>query len=117
PGTVFWRKRQTWRVRASPSIGSMPRGATAAAAVLVCLSGCGASQSKEDAETARCIQQYARTRTEPSHFAASWEGSIPHATTVSWEGPVWPPLPKTQLEGNGSGVASYRYRYRLSLRQ
>ena len=69
----------------------------------------GASQSIK-----KCIQHYARTRKEPNSFEATYEGIAPDATAVSWQGPVWPPLPRSELTSTGSGVASYRYRYHVS---
>ena len=79
-------------------------------ACLISLGGCG--RSATSASITRCITHYARTRTEPSHFSATYEAST-DATTVSWNGPVYPPLPKTELNLLGSGVASYAYRYRV----
>jgi hypothetical protein len=74
--------------------------------------GCGGSLSAKNAGAiAKCISGYAKTRTEPSHFEATYEASS-DATRVTWEGPVYPPLPKTELNIDGSGVASYVYRYR-----
>lgn len=82
-------------------------------ACLVSVCGCGRSQSAANARAiTRCIGAYAKTRTEPSHFEATYEASS-NATRVSWEGPVYPPLPKTQLNFDGSGVASYLYRYHV----
>jgi len=81
-----------------------------AVACLISLSGCGRSAASAAIEN--CIRHYAKTRTEPNHFDAVYERST-HVTTVGWEGPVYPPLPTTELNYLGSGVASYDYRYRL----
>jgi hypothetical protein len=91
----------------------MRRGAIAAIASVIALGGCGQSQSAASARAvANCIRAFARTRTEPNHFEATYEASA-NATTVSWEGPVYPPLPKTELNFEGSGVAGYVYRYHV----
>lgn len=91
----------------------MRRGAIAAIACVISLSGCGQSQSAASSRSvANCIRGFARTRTEPNHFEATYEASA-KATTVSWEGPVYSPLPKTELNFEGSGVARYVYRYRV----
>jgi hypothetical protein len=79
-------------------------------ACLLILSGCGGSSTSASIE--RCIKDYAKTRTKPNHFAAAFEASS-KTTAVSWEGPVYPALPKNELNYVGSGVASYSYRYRL----
>lgn len=75
------------------------------------LSGCSESRSTS-ASVERCIKGYAKTRRQPNHFAAEY-GASSKTTEVRWEGPVYPPLPKTELNYTGSGVASYSYRYRL----
>ena len=94
-------------------IAAVRRGAIAAVACLVSVSGCGRSQSATNVRAiTRCISLYAKTRTEPNHFEATYEASS-DATRVNWEGPVYPPLPKTELNFDGSGVASYVYRYRV----
>jgi hypothetical protein len=87
------------------------RGAIAIFACLLILSGCGGNRST-NASVERCINGFAKTRTQPNHFAAAYEASS-KTTEVRWEGPVYPPLPKTELNYTGSGVASYSYRYRL----
>lgn len=74
------------------------------------LSGCGGSSTSASSE--RCIRHYAETRTAPNHFGAEYEPST-NTTVVGWEGPVYRPLPKKELNYLGSGVASYSYRYRL----
>jgi len=89
------------------------RGAITAIACVITLSGCGQGQGAASARAvANCIRGFARTRTEPNHIEATYEAPV-EATTVSWEGPVYPPLPKTELNFEGSGVARYAYRYRV----
>jgi hypothetical protein len=89
------------------------RAAIAAVVCLVSVSGCGNGQSTASARAiANCIRGFARTRTEPNHFEATYEAPA-KATRVSWEGPVYPPLPKIELNFEGSGVARYVYRYRV----
>jgi hypothetical protein len=77
--------------------------------VAACLIGlCGCGQSAVEA----CIERYAPKRKVPGKFFADYDPSI-HMTSVTWDGPAWPPLPTSRLSYEGSGVAGYAYAYRV----
>jgi hypothetical protein len=94
------------------------RGASlAAAALLLGLAGCGGSphaaaeEAAEEAAEARERRHAVAVRTKPLWLDAVYEGK--GRTSVSWIGPIYPPAPRRDPGPQGSGVAAYRYRYRL----
>jgi hypothetical protein len=92
-------------VRAAPLV--------AAVLLLTVLAGCGGSPhaGAEAAAEARERRRAVAVRNRPLQLDATFEGH--GQTSVSWVGPIYPPAPKEYPGPQGSGVAAYRYRYRL----
>lgn len=70
----------------------------------------------EEALEARQRQHAVAVRTKPLQLDALYEGDGGR-TSVSWVGPIYAPAPKSYPGPRGSGVAVYRYRYRLGDRR
>jgi hypothetical protein len=82
--------------------------------VATALAGCGGATSGDREGTGEAAQRRhaVAVRTKPLWLDAFFE-SEGGRTSVSWIGPIYPPAPLSYPGSEGSGVASYRYRYRL----
>jgi hypothetical protein len=90
------------------------RPAGALALVAVAVAGCGtpAHGGTEDKAEAALRRHAVAVRTKPLWLDAMFEGEGGRST-VSWIGPIYPPAPLEYPGTDGSGVAGYRYRYRI----
>jgi hypothetical protein len=82
--------------------------------VATALAGCGTatSPSREGRGEAAQRRHAVAVRTKPLWLDAFFEGEGGR-TSMSWIGPIYPPAPLSYPGSEGSGVADYRYRYRL----
>jgi hypothetical protein len=90
------------------------RPAGALALVAVVFAGCGtvARGGGEGSSEAALRRHAVAVRTKPLWLDAMFEGEGGRST-VSWVGPIYPPAPREYPGTDGSGVAGYRYRYRI----
>jgi hypothetical protein len=90
------------------------RLAGALALVAVVIAGCGtAARGGTEGSSEAALRRHAvAVRTKPLWLDAMFEGEGGR-TTVSWIGPIYPPAPREYPGTDGSGVAGYRYRYRI----
>lgn len=84
------------------------------ALVAVVIAGCGTVRhgGAEDRAEAALRRNAVAVRTKPLELDAVFEGEGGR-TSVSWLAPIYPPAPREYPGLEGSGVAGYRYRYRL----
>jgi hypothetical protein len=90
------------------------RPAGVLALVTVVIAGCGsATHGGAGNKSEAALRRHAvAVRTKPLSLDAMFEGDGGR-TSVSWIGPIYPPAPLECPGTDGSGVAGYRYRYRL----
>lgn len=90
------------------------RPAGALALVAVVIAGCGSTARGGEGDKAEAaLRRHAvAVRAKPLWLDAMFEGEGGR-TSVSWIGPIYPPAPLEYPGTDGSGVAGYRYRYRL----
>ena len=90
------------------------RPAGALVLVAVVIAGCGAAArgGAEGSSEAALRRHAVAVRTKPLWLDAMFEGEGGRST-VSWIGPIYPPAPREYPGTDGSGVAGYRYRYRI----
>jgi hypothetical protein len=103
-GRVLRKTTEVLRIRA---VGAL-------VLVAVVIAGCGAAAHgvAGDSSEAALRRHAVAVRTKPLELDAMFEGGGGR-TSVSWIGPIYPPAPLEYPGTDGSGVAGYRYRYRI----